>query len=262
MCFLKLTPKLLFDLNKQFHNSYKISFTVMPTSFGRTKLQLNSGKVDPNDHFLQRATDALSVIKISSSYLRSTLGKDDTDEKILSALDMIEKAILKIEAFVDSSKIEIPDPLSKPKPMTFPNKTIKKTTFALSELLQMAKPKDLPKGVTINLPRNDIKIRGNFYKLVVVITNLIENSIEAMKNNGVINIFARESKGFSVIEVKDSGPGIPDEVINKAFSTLYTSKPGGNGLGLKMSKTIIDMHGGTVSVRNNPTTFTIRLPIK
>jgi len=81
-----------------------------------------------------------------------------------------------------------------------------------------------------------------------------------MKNHGVINIFGREFSEHIIIEVKDSGAGIPQNVVNKVFSSLYTTKSDGTGLGLKMAKTIIDMHTGSISVRNNPTTFTIKLP--
>lgn len=229
----------------------------MHSSLGRTKLKLNRGKLEPNDHFLQRATDALSVIKISNSYLKTTLGNENLDIKTSGALDMIEKAVLKIEAFVDSTKEEIKIPQTQKQTSS---KAIKKTSFALSELLQMSKPKELPTGVIINLPKNDFKVFGNFYKLVVVLANLIENSIDAMKNHGVVNIFARDFDDHIVIEIKDSGPGIPVEIINKAFSSLYTTKTEGTGLGLKMAKTIIDSHGGSISVRNSPTTFSIKLP--
>lgn len=232
---------------------------MMHSSLGRTKLKFNGGKLDPNDHFLQRATDALSVIKISNSYLKNTLGNQHPDSKTLAALEMIEKSLLKIEAFVDSAKIDLQLPLTSAK-ISQPHKTIKKTSFALSELLQMAKPKVLPNGITINLPKNDLEIFGNFYKLVVVIANLIENSIDAMKNQGVINIFAKEFNDYVIIEIKDSGPGIPTEIVNKVFSSLITTKADGTGLGLKMAKTIVDMHGGVISVRNNPTTFSIKLP--
>jgi signal transduction histidine kinase len=231
----------------------------MHASLGKTRLQLNGGKLDLNDHFLQRATDALSVIKISNSYLKSTLGGKNPDAKTLAALDMIEKSVLKVEAFVDSAKIEHhPSPHNTK--LTSSSKPIKKSSFALSELLHMTQPKDLPDGVKINLPKNDFKVFGNFYKLVVVISNLIENSIEAMKNQGVINIFGREFSDHVIIEIKDSGPGIPQNIINKLFSSLLTTKSDGTGLGLKMSKTIIDLHGGSITVRNNPTTFSIKLP--
>ena len=106
----------------------------------------------------------------------------------------------------------------------------------------------------------NLQIYGNFYKLVVVFSNLVENSIEAMKNNGVINIFAREGSDHIMIDLKDSGPGIPEDLIKKAFSSLFTTKSSGNGLGLKVTRNIIEMHGGTIAVRNNPTTFSIKLP--
>jgi len=93
-----------------------------------------------------------------------------------------------------------------------------------------------------------------------VLSNIVENSIEAMKKNGVINILAREGTNYVQIDIKDSGPGLPPEVIKKALSSLYTTKPDGNGLGLKIAKTIIELHGGTIIVRNNPTTFSIKLP--
>jgi len=229
----------------------------MNSSLRRTKLQLNRDKFEPNDHFLQRATDALSVIKISNSYLKTTLENQNIDNKTLGALDMIEKAILKIEAFMDSTKDESKLLLTQKQTHA---KTIKKTSFALSELLQMSKPKEFPSNVTINFPKNDFKVFGNFYKLVVVISNLIENSLDAMKNQGVVNIFARDFNDHIIIEVKDSGPGIPVEIINKVFLSLYTTKAEGTGLGLKMAKTIIDSHGGSISVRNNPTTISIKLP--
>jgi len=137
---------------------------------------------------------------------------------------------------------------------------IKKRWFDLSELMQMIKPKNRSSTIQINLPKNEFKMYGNFYKLVVVFSNLVENSIEAMKNNGVINIFARDGSDHIMIDIKDSGPGFPTDSIDKAFSSLYTTKSSGNGLGLKVAKTIVEMHGGTISVRNNPTTISIKLP--
>ena len=226
---------------------------------GTTKLNSQYGTLGSSEHFLERATDALSVIKISNSYLRTTLGAKNPDAKTSAAFSMIEKAVLKIEAFLDDSKQqERPTSIQKVSPRS--TKSIKKTVFPLTELLKMSIPKNLPSNIKINLPKNDFELSGDFYKLVVVISNIIQNSIDAMKNNGVINIFARESNGFIIAEIKDSGPGIPSEIVNKIFSSLYTTKPDGNGLGLKMAKTIIDAHGGSIAVRNNPTTFTIKLP--
>jgi signal transduction histidine kinase len=229
-------------------------------SLGRVKLHNNYSSPGSKDDFLEKAIDALSVIKISNSYLQSTLEGGTPDQKTLTSFSMIKKSLLKIEAFLDSVKHEQKFSLKNEDIKSSEN--FKKRLFTLSELMQMIKPKNKSAAVQINLPKNDFQIYGNFYKLVVVFSNLVENSIEAMKNNGVINIFAREGNDHILIDIKDSGPGIPNECMKKVFSSLFTTKSDGNGLGLKVVKSIIEMHGGTISVRNNPTTFTIKLPKK
>ena len=226
-------------------------------NLGRTKFRSEYGATGSSEDFLEKAIDALSVIKISNSYLQSTLG-EGSDQKTMASFSMIKKSLLKIEAFLDSAKHE--QKFSSKNEYDKNTENIKKRWFALSELMQMIKPKNSSDSVQINLPKNELQMYGNFYKLVVVLSNLVENSIEAMKNNGVINIFARDGSDHIMIDIKDSGPGIPSEYMNKAFSSLFTSKSNGNGLGLKVVKTIIEMHGGTISVRNNPTTFSIKLP--
>ena len=225
---------------------------------GRTKLRTETIVSGSNEDFLEKAIDALSVLKISNSYIQSTIFTKTTDNKALAAFSMIKKSIVKIEAYLDSSKHE--QKVSVKKGHDHSAENIKKRWFALTELMEMIKPKNAPSTIQINFPKNDFQIFGNFYKLVVVLSNLVENSIEAMKKNGVINILAREGSDYLQIDIKDSGPGLPPEIIKKAFSSLYTTKPDGNGLGLKVAKTIIELHGGTISVRNNPTTFSIKLP--
>ncbi len=227
-------------------------------NLGRTKLRAETFVSGSNEDFLEKAIDALSVLKISNSYIESMIGPKTADKKTYAAFAMIKKSIVKIEAYLDSSKHE--QKFSVKKNHDHSAEKIKKRWFALSELMEMIKPKNVPSTIQINLPKNDFQILGNFYKLVVVLSNIVENSIEAMKKNGVINILAREGTNYVQIDIKDSGPGLPPEVIKKALCSLYTTKPDGNGLGLKIAKTIIELHGGTILVRNNPTTFSIKLP--
>ncbi len=61
-----------------------------------------------------------------------------------------------------------------------------------------------------------------------------------------------------LIQVSDSGPGIPDNIIPKIFEPLFTTKQ--QGTGLASVKSIIDVHGGTISVTSPPSVFTMRLP--
>ena len=62
------------------------------------------------------------------------------------------------------------------------------------------------------------------------------------------------------IEITDSGPGIDEALLSKIFDPLFTTKSFGTGLGLAACRGIIEQHGGTISVKNNPTTFVIILP--
>ena len=227
-------------------------------NLGKVKLHTEYGALGSKEDFLDRAIDALSVLKISNSYLESTLAQKDANQKTLTTFTMIKKSIMKIEAFLDSAKHE--ENHSSKNHTEHSPENIKKRWFALSELMSMIIPKNCPPNIQISLPKNDFQLFGNFYKLVVVFSNLVENSIEAMKNNGVINIFAREGTDFVMIDLKDSGHGFPPESLKKVFSSWFTTKSDGNGLGLKVVKTIIETHGGTISVRNNPTTFSIKLP--
>jgi len=210
----------------------------------------------PENH-INGAYDALSVIKISNTLLRSNF--KSVEPKFVNALTMIEKSTSKIERFLRSIKMQTHSAEQSGDNSEKFTK-LKKTKFLLSELLKVAIPKNHSKTLRINIPKNDLEIFGNFYKLVVVLSNLFENAIQAMENKGTINIFGRDVLDSSIIEIQDTGPGIPSKNLGGVFSSLYTTKQDGSGLGLKMAKTIIDMHRGSISVSNNPTTFTIKIP--
>jgi signal transduction histidine kinase len=81
-----------------------------------------------------------------------------------------------------------------------------------------------------------------------------------MGTDGEIVIEAYEDEHNSIIKVKDSGPGIPNENLAKIFEPLFTTKQQGTGLGLATCKNIVSQYGGTIEVNNNPTTFTITIP--
>jgi signal transduction histidine kinase len=114
--------------------------------------------------------------------------------------------------------------------------------------------------VEIHLPKNNPQIICDIDKLEIVFVNLITNAVEAINGVGSINIYAKTTPNNIVIEIEDSGPGIMEEDLEKIFEPLFTTKQSGTGLGLSSCKNIIERHRGEISVRNNPTTFTIKLP--
>ena len=116
--------------------------------------------------------------------------------------------------------------------------------------------------VEIQLPKNNPQIICDIDKLEIVFVNLITNAIEAINGTGSININAKTTTDDVIVEIEDSGPGIAEEDLDKVFEPLFTTKQSGTGLGLSSCKNIIERHRGTISVKNNPTTFTIKLPKK
>ena len=101
-----------------------------------------------------------------------------------------------------------------------------------------------------------------------VLTNLMRNAIEAMRESATRELLVETSApsdGMVRVEVSDTGTGIPDEVAGRLFQPFVTSKSGGMGIGLSISKRIVEAHGGAISAtrnRNGGTTFAFTLPMK
>jgi len=104
-------------------------------------------------------------------------------------------------------------------------------------------------------------------QLQQVFTNLFINAADAMEGKGTLKVSARydSERSSFVIEVSDTGPGIPADKREKIFDIFFTTKPvgKGTGLGLSISQNIIKLHGGNINLRCPPeggTVFIIELP--
>jgi signal transduction histidine kinase len=118
-----------------------------------------------------------------------------------------------------------------------------------------------PNKINIKIPDKDITVLADEGKFEIVFSNLIKNAMDAIGDNpGTIEIKSHDKEKDVIIDVIDSGSGINEYDMNKIFEPLYTTKQTGTGLGLVSCKNIIEQHGGKISVKNNPTTFTITLP--
>ncbi|MBX3531965.1 MAG: PAS domain S-box protein [Rhizobiaceae bacterium] len=98
-----------------------------------------------------------------------------------------------------------------------------------------------------------------------VLTNLMRNAMEAMLNvqRRELTVSTRPDGEFVAIEVADTGPGIPDEIAERLFRPFVTTKSGGMGIGLSISRRIIQSHGGDITVTRNGNggaTFRFTLP--
>ena len=120
----------------------------------------------------------------------------------------------------------------------------------------------------LELESNLPLIHGDQIQLQQVLLNLISNSFDALESNQVTREIlirtSRKDNNTIIVEVKDSGCGIPTHNIPKLFTHFFTSKPDGLGMGLSISRSIVQAHGGRLDVKNNPdrgATFYFTIPV-
>ncbi len=113
--------------------------------------------------------------------------------------------------------------------------------------------------------RNALKIKIDPAQIKMVLSNLAYNSMEAMPNGGKIIISVSKSGNDVLLDWKDTGKGIPAENANDIFQPFWTTKGKGFGLGLFLSRAIIEGHGGSIALNEKykkGANFIITLPIK
>jgi signal transduction histidine kinase len=126
----------------------------------------------------------------------------------------------------------------------------------------------LREGVTVVREYADDLPRIEAYpgELNQVWTNLVENAVDAMEGAGTLRVSVRADAGGLVVEVGDTGPGMPPEVVARAFEAFFTTKDvgRGTGLGLDIARRIVEeRHGGVLSIDTGPagTTMRVTLPL-
>jgi signal transduction histidine kinase len=97
-----------------------------------------------------------------------------------------------------------------------------------------------------------------------VFGNIILNAVQAMPDGGTLTLTSKAHSQNVTVSVADTGVGISPEALQKLFEPLYTTKPKGIGLGLAITRSMVEAHGGTITVQSEVgqgTTFTITLPL-
>lgn len=193
----------------------------------------------------------LSVIK-GSVEITMLRNKDTFSTQDNDAIQRINNAIIRM-----TSQIE--DVLNYVKQTPIEKKDVSVLTCIKNSISEIP----IPTKIKLTVQENDVWIYADEVKLEVVFSNLIRNAVEAIGNDvGSIEIKIQEDEKQVIVDIIDSGIGIKGDDINQIFEPLYTTKQTGTGLGLVSCKNIVEQHGGKISVKNNPTTFTIRLPKK
>ncbi len=127
---------------------------------------------------------------------------------------------------------------------------------------------DIPEQVKVNVNLNGHMklIKTDPEQMSRVFANLISNAVQAINGKGgEVNISASADNEYISVFFRDTGCGIPEENMQKIFEPLFTTKPKGIGLGLAISKRLVEQNGGKIDVESqvgHGTTFTVKIPIE
>ncbi|NIS81977.1 MAG: PAS domain S-box protein [Anaerolineales bacterium] len=194
----------------------------------------------------------LGVISNAVYYLKNIL--TTVDEKTCEYLEIIDTEI-------DHSEKIITDLLDYSHDAV-PQREAINLSKLISDVIARYPP---PEAVTIST-EFDHEVSQVFVdgrQIMQVLANLITNAYQAMPEGGVLGISARRQDGEVHLSIRDTGSGISATNLNKVFEPLFTTKPKGIGLGLAISKTLVEVNGGRIEVasaEHEGTTFTLILP--
>ncbi|WP_136439883.1 sensor histidine kinase [Pacificoceanicola onchidii] len=233
--------------------------TARPDEIGRLSGALRGmvgalyDRIDSNEQF---AADVAHEIKNPLASMRSAVGslrmvrKEEHRDKLL---EVIEHDVRRLDRLVSdiSNASRLDSELVKEEEQEF---NLLDLLGNITEFLGQDAEKKGVEFIT-DLPPRPISINGLEPRLAQVFVNLITNAISFCEDGDAIRVWARRRDNRVLVVVEDTGPGIPEEALQKIFKRFYTSRPtqefGNNsGLGLAISKQIVEAHGGVIWAEN------------
>ena len=232
---------------------------VLNSTFDRLSAALEEQKQFTADAAHELRTPVSVVLTQTQTALTRERTAADYRETIESCQRAAQRMRHLIESLLELARLD-----AGQEPMRRERVNLVTTTLDCTKLVQ---PLADERKVHIYYEVPPLECVGDGERIGQVITNLLTNAVNYNKENGEVRIAGETKNGSAIITVTDTGPGIPPEDLPHIFKRFYRaekSRTGGrSGLGLSISKAIIDAHGGALDVISESgkgTTFTIRLP--
>lgn len=207
-------------------------------------------------HVAHEIRNPLSTI---GGFARAVLKKPDNVERVIKNAKIISEESTRLEnmlkGVMDFSRPSAP----VPKINDF-NAIVEKSFRTQSEILASRNIHS-----SLDLDRSIPEISFDENQLMQVLHNMLRNAADSMPHGGALNLKTGREGDFCYVMISDSGSGIAPQILERLFDPFFTTKPDGTGLGLAVSKKIIDDHGGKVevqSVEGKGSHFRIYLPLQ
>jgi signal transduction histidine kinase len=182
-----------------------------------------------------------------------------TKEKLSGRLEIIHGELHRLENVVKQFLR-----LAGPSALELTTVEISKAIGHACGLLQ---PEAAARGIEIvmHLGEDLPPLKADADQLIQALLNLMINALQAVERHGRVDVHAERAGDSLVVEVCDSGPGVPAKILRTIFEPYYTTKTEGSGIGLWIAQQIAIAHGGTLEAANRPkggAVFTMRLPLE
>lgn len=201
----------------------------------------------------------LNLINLSIDHVRTKFAPQDekTREQFTQLLSSIKDEIARLNRMVS-------DLLSYGRPSQLSIQVVDLRKL-IEETISLIEQRAREQGVEVSFEdaAQSAEVMGDRERLKSCLSNLAINALEAMPSGGRIQMRLGESNGFVEISISDTGIGIEPEAIGKIFEPYFSTKQTGFGLGLAITKKIIQEHRGSIDVQSQVgvgTTFRLRLP--
>jgi len=200
-------------------------------------------------------------MNLSIDHIRNRLrsGQPDGIAEALALMSNIKAEIHRLNSMIENF-------LTVGKPLAL-NKSEVDLGVLIQDVVGLAHQKAVEQGVEITVA-DDVPIphlQADPVQIKTCLMNVVLNAIQAMPGGGRLRIVTASHPGFVDITVSDTGPGINEEDLNRIFNPYFTTKKLGIGLGLAITKKIVEEHRGGISVLSRPhkgTDVIISLPVE
>lgn len=194
----------------------------------------------------------LGVISNSVYFLKMRF--DHNDEKVSQHLDILRRQVTAATQIIE----QLLDYARPKEPMTVQVKLARLVEVALSQI-------QVPDSVKVekNLADGGLEVNVDPELMQRVFWNLMENAIQAMPEGGTLDISVHPNGQSVSVVFRDTGQGISPTNLCRIFEPLFTTKAKGTGLGLAVSKSTVEKHGGAIEVESTlgkGSAFTVKLP--
>ena len=202
----------------------------------------------------------LSTMRLNLDLVAEEIAEADgpRERRVLAKIERIQKESVRLECLVeDFLRLVRASELRKSRV---------DLAAVVDDLRDFCEPQAAPQGVVMRtrfdpeLPEIDLDV--DMFKQALF--NLIRNALAAMPDGGELILETRKEGDSAILEVTDTGKGIPKELQPRVFEPFFSTKPGGSGLGLPTSRRVVVAHGGSITLESEPgkgSRFRVALPI-